>query len=165
MDLPGAQRLAGLDQFAAGRQHHDPGAGADLDRAAADGGEQADLGGAEDRARPQGRLAFGGIAAAGADMGAGGGRAVDADLAGGVLGAALWARIVAAGPSPVPPSVHSTGTTASAPGGSGAPVMMRAAWPGPISGSAPLPAATSPRTVRVTGASCVAAATSAARTA
>lgn len=44
-----------------------------------------------------------------------------------VLGAALWARIVAAGPWPVPPSVHSTGTTASAPGGTGAPVMMRTA--------------------------------------
>ncbi|BCK70667.1 hypothetical protein Srufu_046200 [Streptomyces libani subsp. rufus] len=86
MDLAGAQRLAGLNQFTAGRQHHDAGTGADPDRAAADGGEQADLGGAEDGARRQGQLAFGDIAAAGPDMGAGGGRAVDADLAAGVLG-------------------------------------------------------------------------------
>ena len=69
------------------------------------------------------------------------------------------------GPSPSPPSVHSTGTTASAPGGSGAPVMMRAAWPGPTWSRSAWPAATSPTTSRTAGNSSLAPATSATRTA
>ncbi len=57
----------------------------------------------------------------------------------------------AATPVPVPPSVHSTGATARAPGGRGAPVMIRAAWPGPTLGSSPAPAAMSPTTERTEG--------------
>ncbi len=80
-------------------------------------------------------------------------------------GAALAGVIPAAAPPPVPPSVHSTGTTASAPGGSGAPVMIRAASPGPTVGSSPLPAATSPTTVSTAGNSSLTPWTSAVRTA
>jgi len=58
-------------------------------------------------------------------------------------------------------SVSSTITTASAPGGSGAPVRIRTASPGPTGGSGGDPAGMVPTTVKVTGA----AATSAARTA
>ena len=58
-------------------------------------------------------------------------------------------------------SVSSTGTTASAPSGSCAPVMMRTAVPGSSGAGTPAAAATSPATGSVTGAS----ATSAARTA
>ena len=67
-------------------------------------------------------------------------------------------RIVTASPSTV---VSSTGTTASAPGGIGAPVMIRVAVPGASAGGSPGAAATSPTIGRATGA----AATSAARTA
>ncbi len=65
----------------------------------------------------------------------------------------------------VPPSVSSTGTTASAPAGSGAPVVIRRQLPGASSCSRVSPAVTSPVTGRSTGESAVAAATSAARTA
>ena len=65
----------------------------------------------------------------------------------------------------LPPSVHSTGTTASAPCGSIAPVMILMAVPG-WSAYAPVsPAATSAVTGSVTGFSPVAAATSSTRTA
>ena len=65
----------------------------------------------------------------------------------------------------LPPSVHSTGTTASAPCGSIAPVMILIAVPG-WSAYAPVsPAATSAVTGSVTGFSSVAAATSSTRTA
>ncbi len=57
----------------------------------------------------------------------------------------------AARPVPEPPSVHSTGATASAPGGMGAPVMIRAAWPGPTLGRSPAPAAMSPITASTEG--------------
>ena len=64
-----------------------------------------------------------------------------------------------------PPSVHSTGTTASAPCGSIAPVMILMLVPG-WSAYAPVsPAATSAVTGSVTGFSSVAAATSSTRTA
>ncbi len=69
----------------------------------------------------------------------------------------------AARPVPVPPSVHSTGATASAPGGIGAPVMIRAAWPGPTLGSTPAPAAMSPTTASTDGYCSVAPAVSAVR--
>ena len=59
-----------------------------------------------------------------------------------------------------PPSVHSTGTTASAPLGTGAPVMIRTAVPGDIANSLVCPAAASPTTGRWTGWSAVAVATS-----
>src|SRR5690348_4537682 len=65
----------------------------------------------------------------------------------------------------VPPSVHSTGTTASAPAGTGAPVMIRTANPGCTTIDAALPAARSPETCNCTGAVSEAAATSACRTA
>jgi hypothetical protein len=65
----------------------------------------------------------------------------------------------------LPPSVHSTGTTASAPCGSIAPVMILMAVPG-WSAYAPVsPAATSAVTGSVTGFSSVPAATSSTRTA
>ena len=64
-----------------------------------------------------------------------------------------------------PPSVHSTGTTASVPCGSIAPVMIRMLVPG-CSAYAPVsPAATSATTGSVTGFSGDAAATSSTRTA
>ncbi len=53
--------------------------------------------------------------------------------------------------SATPPSVHSTGTTASAPCGIGAPVMMRTAVPGDSANSFVWPAAISPTTGRCTG--------------
>src|SRR5690606_9120283 len=76
---------------------------------------------------------------------------------------------VDAGP-PVTPlkvtwSVSSTGTTASAPAGTGAPVMMRTAVPGSSGAGRPGAAATSPATGSVTGTPGAAAATSSARTA
>jgi hypothetical protein len=64
-----------------------------------------------------------------------------------------------------PPSVCSTGTTASAPAGSIAPVMIRTQTPGMTRSGEAGPAATSPVTGRSTGASCEAPATSSARTA
>ncbi len=74
-------------------------------------------------------------------------------------GTDCWTTTEAPSPSE---SVSSTMTMASAPGGMGAPVMIRAASPGPTGLSRPdIPAATVPTTFRVTGAS----ATSAARTA
>jgi hypothetical protein len=64
-----------------------------------------------------------------------------------------------------PSSVHSTGTTASAPDGSSAPVMIRTHVPGATSSFRVSPAGISSRTGSVTGCSRVAAATSAAITA
>ena len=64
-----------------------------------------------------------------------------------------------------PPSVSSTGTTASAPAGSGAPVVIRRQLPGASVCSLVSPAVTSPATGSMTGASLVAVAMSAARTA
>ena len=64
----------------------------------------------------------------------------------------------------VPPSVHSTGTTASAPAGSSAPVMTRALVPGASVRVRVSPAGIWPVTGRTTGAP-AAAATSLARTA
>ena len=61
--------------------------------------------------------------------------------------------------------VSSTGTTASAPAGTGAPVMMRIAVPGSSAPGSPGAAAISRAIGRVTGAASVAGATSAARTA
>ncbi len=63
-----------------------------------------------------------------------------------------------------PPSVHSTGTTASAPAGTGAPVITRTAAPGTTAG-ATVPAPTSPVTGRVTGSRSLACSRSAHRTA
>src|SRR3954462_12127980 len=65
----------------------------------------------------------------------------------------------------MPPSVHSTGTTASAPAGIGAPVMMRTHRPGCTLYAPVLPAATSPTTGSATGVDSLAFATSADRTA
>ena len=65
----------------------------------------------------------------------------------------------------VPASVRSTGTTASAPAGIGAPVMIRMAVPGRTSSVARKPAGTSSITVSDTGADSVAEPMSAARTA
>ncbi len=65
----------------------------------------------------------------------------------------------------IPRLVPSTGTTASAPGGSVAPVMMRAACPGASVSSGAFPAGISATTSSVTGESGPAAATSAAITA
>ncbi len=65
----------------------------------------------------------------------------------------------------VPPSVHSTGTTASAPPGTGAPVMMRVTVPRSTTRDAVSPAGTSTVTGSTTGASPVAPATSPACTA
>jgi hypothetical protein len=56
--------------------------------------------------------------------------------------------------------VSSTWTTASAPGGTGAPVAMRTAMPGSTGVSGAAPAATSPITVSRTGPSSVASAVS-----
>ena len=60
----------------------------------------------------------------------------------------------------MPPSVHSTGTIASAPCGTGAPVMIRTAVPGLSAKKVVWPAATSPTTGRCTGWSSEAVATS-----
>ena len=65
----------------------------------------------------------------------------------------------------LPPSVHSTGTMASVPCGSIAPVMIRMLVPGDSAYAPVSPAATSATTGRVTGFSSVAAATSSTRTA
>ena len=65
----------------------------------------------------------------------------------------------------VPASVHSTGTTASAPRGSGAPVMIRTALPCDIAGTSRTPAGRSPTTGRTTGAASLAPVRSAATTA
>src|SRR5579862_5515144 len=65
----------------------------------------------------------------------------------------------------VPPSVHSTGTTASVPCGSIAPVMIRIDAPGGSAYAPVSPAATSATTGRVTGACSDAVATSSTRTA
>ncbi len=62
-------------------------------------------------------------------------------------------------------SVSSTGTTASAPSGNGAPVMMRAVSPGPTAASDTVPAGMSVTTRNVTGVSGLAPAVSAVRTA
>lgn len=137
----------------------------DPDGGAADGREQADLRRAQDRAGFQGEIPGLDVAAARADVGAGLDGAVHPDLAARALGRGAAGRMEVAAPPPVPPSVHSTGTTASAPGGSGAPVMIRAAWPGPTRGSESPPAATSPMTVRTAGNSSSAPDTSAVRTA
>src|SRR5687768_3209258 len=64
-----------------------------------------------------------------------------------------------------PPSVHSTGTTQSAPGGIGAPVMIRAVRPGWTLMTDDEPAAMSPTTGSDTGVSGDASATSTERTA
>ena len=61
--------------------------------------------------------------------------------------------------------VRSTITTASAPAGIGAPVMMRIASPGPTATDGATPAASSATTRSVAGASSEAVAVSAARTA
>ena len=55
-------------------------------------------------------------------------------------------------------SVSSTMTTASAPSGSGAPVMMRSAWPASTARSAAKPAARTPMASSSTGAPSVSAA-------
>ena len=60
----------------------------------------------------------------------------------------------------VPPSVHSTGTTASQPCGTGAPVMIRTAVPVDIAMIVAAPAAISPTTGRCTGRCSLAPATS-----
>ena len=65
----------------------------------------------------------------------------------------------------VPPSVSSTWTMASAPDGSGAPVMIRMTVPGASARLLVSPAATSPSTGSVTGDCGLAAAMSLARTA
>ena len=49
------------------------------------------------------------------------------------------------------PSVHSTGTTASAPAGIGPPVMIRADWPGATARAPEYPAGMSPTTGSTTG--------------
>jgi hypothetical protein len=67
--------------------------------------------------------------------------------------------------SRTPPSVSSTFTIASAPGGTGAPVMIRCAVPGRSATTSVRPAGMSSGTGRRTGASRSAPATSAARTA
>ncbi len=86
VDLAGAQRLVGLDEFAAGGEDHHARARAHPDRAAADGGEEGDLRRAEDGAGLQDAVAGPDVAALGADVRAGGRGAVDADLSGGALG-------------------------------------------------------------------------------
>ena len=65
----------------------------------------------------------------------------------------------------VPPSVSSTRTTQSAPGGIGAPVMMRIAWPGASAAGERLPAAIVAATGRAPECVAVAARTSSPRTA
>ncbi len=64
-----------------------------------------------------------------------------------------------------PRSVSSSGMTASAPEGTGAPVMMRIARPGPMPERVLAPAATSPTTRSSTGWSAAASRVSIARTA
>ena len=56
-DLAEARLAAGLDELVAGGQHHDPGPGHDPDPGDAGRGEQGDLAGAEQGARPQDDLA------------------------------------------------------------------------------------------------------------
>ena len=72
-----------------------------------------------------------------------------------------WVIVTAA----MPRSVHSSGTTASAPTGTGAPVMIRTHRPGCTVYVACEPAATSPTTGSCTGVAALADATSAYRTA
>ena len=68
---------------------------------------------------------------------------------GGASGPTSGARHIAT--SLAPPSVSSTGTTASAPSGIGAPVMIRSAWPTGRTWRVVSPAATSPATGSTTG--------------
>jgi len=75
-------------------------------------------------------------------------------------------RMATTSPSPPPSTdVSSTITMASAPSGAGAPVMIRMASPGPTGTVGAFPAGSSATTRRRTGASGVAPAVSAARTA
>lgn len=71
MDLALAQRLAGLDELAAGGDDHDPRAGPHADRAPADRREESDLRRTEDGARREGQLPGPYVAAARADVRAG----------------------------------------------------------------------------------------------
>ncbi|GAA4949935.1 hypothetical protein GCM10023238_15310 [Streptomyces heliomycini] len=86
VDLPRAQFPVGLDEFAAGGEHHHARARAHAHRAAADRGEQGDLRRAEDGAGRQGPVAGPDVAALGAHVRACPGRAVHVHLPGGALG-------------------------------------------------------------------------------
>ncbi len=105
-DLAGAERKAGLDQLGAGGEHDDPRPGAGQHAAAAHSGDDAELGGADQRAGLQHDRAGGHVLARVPDGVADLDRTIDRT-------------------ETVPPSVHSTGTTASAPAGRGPPVMIR----------------------------------------
>ena len=111
VDLAGLQRGAGGDQFGARRHHQNPLSRNDVQLSQAKRRGQAERGRGEDLARAKHRGARGDILARATQMLAG--------LGGGAISTVS-----------VPPSVASTGTTAVAPAGTGAPVMMRCAVPG-----------------------------------
>ena len=142
------ERAVRRDELAAAGQHRDPRARCTEHPRAADGRQQGDVPRTSARCRAGDDLSDADVLAGATDMGAGVRRLTDGD------GLALR-----------PPPVHSTGTTASAPSGSGAPVMIRTAPPGASAAGRDEPAAASPATGSTTGASAQAPATSAARTA
>ena len=137
-DLAGPQRPSVGDQLVAGREHGDPGPGMDEDRSMVDARQHAEHRRAHDRAGGEQQIAADDVVADVAEGVARPNGAIDADHA----------------PSSIR-SVSSTMTTASAPSGIGAPVMMRIASPRPTGTSAAAPAATVATTGSSTGASVV----------
>ena len=111
VDLAGLQGRARCHQLGPGRHHQHPLARNHRQLAKPERGRQAERGRGDHLAGAQHRGARGDVLA----------RAPD------VLAGLALARIVTVS---VPPSVASTGTTAVAPAGSGAPVMIRCAVPG-----------------------------------
>ena len=152
-DLAGAGLLGDLDELAAGREHAHARAAVDGDRVVAGGREQADGRRADERRRPRRRRR------PRAPPRRGGGCARRASARARTRRASRCRRRRST------TRVCSTITTESAPAGTGAPVMMRAAWPGPTSPSHQSPAAMCATTSSSTGASSLAPARSAARTA
>ena len=133
VDLAVAQRLARGDELGAGGEHQHPRSAAHRERPGADGRGEPDLGGAEHRARGQHDLARGDVLAGDPHVLPGGDRPVDPH------------------PVSVPASVHSTCTTASAPSGIAAPVMIRWAVPPSRAGPSVRPAGMSAATGSVGG--------------
>ncbi len=123
---------AGLAQLGAGRHDHHPRPRARGHLRAPDAREQSELARPDQRALVEQHVSLADVLALATDVLPRLGR--------------LLIRTVAA-----PPSVHSTGTTASAPWGTGAPVMIFTAVPGDIAKSLVCPAADSPTTGRWTG--------------
>ncbi len=106
-----------LNQLVAGGEDGDAGLREDFDGGCADGGERGDVVGGEPRACGDDRIAAMGFAAGGNDMAAG-------------ANAASLARRMRSSKLPPPVSTCSSMTTASAPSGTGAPVMISSAAPG-----------------------------------